>query len=79
MPTLVDTSVFGLYEIFSNVIPGLIVLVTLWGFVESVWRAQIQIPDPTIFLVFFVFLSYIVGFVIQALSCLLYTSDAADE
>lgn len=68
MPSLVDTSVFGLYEIFSNIIPGLIVLVTLWGFVESAWHVQIQIPDSNVFLVFFVFLSYIVGFAIQALS-----------
>jgi len=64
----VDTSIFGLYEIFSNIIPGLILLVTLWEFVETVWHAPTFTIDPNIFLVFFVFLSFILGVAIQALS-----------
>jgi hypothetical protein len=68
MSSLVDTSVFGLYEIFSNIIPGFIVLVTLWEFVESVLHVHTTIIDSSIFPVFFVFLSFILGVAIQAAS-----------
>jgi hypothetical protein len=68
MSNIVDTSVFGLYEIFSNIIPGLLLLVTLWEFAASEWHIQVPTLDPSIFLTFFLFLSFILGVAIQALS-----------
>jgi hypothetical protein len=65
---MIETSVFGLYEIFSNIMPGLILLVTLWEFVGSFWHAPILTLDSNVLLVFFVLLSFILGVAIQALS-----------
>jgi hypothetical protein len=70
----INQAVFGLYEFFANIIPGMIVLISVLILFPFAFPALGSFSSEAIFLLFFTVLSFVIGLILQAMSWYLTTS-----
>lgn len=69
--SLLEQAIFGVYEVFANIIPGFILLITsILLIYPSLFEYMTEVPESFLFILLF-FSSFVLGLALQGLSAML--------